>query len=156
MPDLVPCFQCGNKVRADKLALHQQRAHGWLTEAVGKSKLKATTAKMAQKARPPGKNRPAKAQRPVLVSPASRTVRITHEAFISSFLKRHANDPRKCSLPNCANIVIPPIEICEPCKAKALKSRQTIGSGGQRQGSCRTCGANTVPGENYCYDCLGD
>lgn len=156
MPNLVPCLQCGSKVRADKLVLHQQRVHGWLARAIGKSKPHPSKTKSVFKIKRPEKSKPSTVRKRPVAPLGNRTIRITPEAFIGSLLRKHANDPHKCALPKWQNMIIPPNETCESCKTRLPSGPQKIGSAGKRRGSCRTCRANVVPGENYCYHCLGD
>lgn len=162
MAKLAICVECGCNVRSDRLALHLQRVHGRIERPVMRNgAAEGTKGDVATK---PALVRAALKQgggREVLKKGArrqgkisGRKTRTSGAANIQRVLARHAKDPRRCASPDCANKVVPPQEVCDPCKTKAMSQGSGLRPASVSGSSCRSCGARAMDGENYCYYCI--
>jgi len=133
----VTCPHCGCELREGRLIGHCAKVHG--KTPTGSSVISSVRCGPAKKPRTLRK---------------SINVRCA-EAELQAYANKLKSTPRKCSVAGCERKVMPPEEFCEPCKQNSLQKSSINGSDSHKSG-CRTCGGPTIPGENYCYTCLGD
>jgi hypothetical protein len=84
------------------------------------------------------------------------TARRSAEARHAAHARELAANPRKCAVRDCKQTVIPPEEYCDTCKKARIGQDTNSQKDSVTLSFCRTCDSKAVPGEVYCYACLGD
>jgi hypothetical protein len=145
----VVCPLCNADLRAESLWAHYRRIHG---KEISAEQLAAVISKMTNQ---PRVNEIAEKQQKKKLEARIQKVR-SSEKQTDEFVAGFARKPHKCATTNCQNQITSNEEFCDACKTNTITLGLSLNSASNLQGGCRTCGRPTVPGENYCYECLGD
>lgn len=141
---MMVCPHCGCDIGENHFDQHRRRAH---PESLPRPQPTAGRQNViSAQARP----------QPAALSTIKKETRVRRqETTQPAAAPKLASPPRKCANPACTQIVAPGGHLCQSCQEAAIDAARSQEPQHSEAGQCRTCGAPTVTGEDYCYGCLG-